>query len=133
MGVTADEIADVYARVKKHGRMGVDHAAWMKGAKFLRSLTPHEVTDFQQMCLTTDVETRRAAFRETSEAGGRKRCVPEAGGRKRCVASGREVAPMIAQLQRGMSLAAHAGPMPRKDRRQESTSPKLSSPPRTPS
>ena len=38
MGVTADEIADVYARVKKHGRMGVDHAAWMKGAKFLRSL-----------------------------------------------------------------------------------------------
>ena len=74
MGVTADEIADVYARVKKHGRMGVDHAAWMKGAKFLHSLTPHEVTDFQQMCLTTDVETRRAAFREALTPVGRGAC-----------------------------------------------------------
>jgi hypothetical protein len=71
LGVTAAELLDVYARVKRNGRDGVEHSAWMKGVKFVSSLTPHEVTDFQQFWLSPDDDVRAMVFHDA--AGRRKR------------------------------------------------------------
>ena len=71
-GVDAREMIDVYERVKKGGRHGVDHATWAKGVKVIGALTPLEVTDFQQFWLTPDVEARDLVL--GSSGAGRKRC-----------------------------------------------------------
>ena len=71
---------DVYERVKKLGRKGVDHTAWSKGVKVVGAITPLEVVDFQQLWLTPDEETRAMIFGDSS-TGGRRRYMYVCGGR----------------------------------------------------
>ena len=60
--MTAKSMLFIYDKVKKFGRMGVEASIWLTGEKFVRSLTPLEVTDFQQMWLSTDEDVRSMAF-----------------------------------------------------------------------
>ena len=76
-GVDAREVVDVYERVKKLGRNGVDHATWVKGMKVIEALTPLEVTDFQQFWLTPDEEARDLFLGYSSGAGRKRWVVPK--------------------------------------------------------
>jgi hypothetical protein len=69
--VDAEEMTDVYERVKRQGRLGVDHVVWSKGVKVVGSLTPLEVTDFQQFYLSPNEEARAYVFGEP-ETGRRR-------------------------------------------------------------
>ena len=60
--MTAKSMLFIYDKVKKFGRMGVEASIWLTGEKFVRSLTPLEVKDFQQMWLSTDEDVRSMAF-----------------------------------------------------------------------
>ena len=85
---SAGQILEIYDQVKKGGRQSVEGDAWNLATKVVRSLTPHEVTDFQQMWLATDDGVRAAAVGEepprTAPGTGRARCGRGCNSREGC-------------------------------------------------
>lgn len=71
--MSAEELAEVYTKVKKGGREAVESSQWSRSVKVVGSLTPKEVVDFQQMWLSPDVEARQFVLGEKPTKGGRRR------------------------------------------------------------
>ena len=67
--MSAEELAEVYTKVKKGGREAVESSQWSRCVKVVGSLTPKEVVDFQQMWLSPDVEARQFVLGEKPTKG----------------------------------------------------------------